>query len=287
MNRIIILFAMVLGVALLDSCKKTEPPTVTADYTYELTSHKTYAFTLTTPKYDSAVFKIGKKTFRNQASFQYEFPDEGTYQISLTVYLSNEDGDQATDTKTETLTIANQFETIKLHTAFGDIGFYLYQTTPIHKKNFIDLTNSGFYNGTTFHRVIKDFVIQGGDPLSKDSNPANDGTGGPGYTIEQEINKNLKHVHGAVASAQQAGTNVPCNGSQFYIVDNANGYPSLNGKYTVFGILFYGFDVVTTIADQPKGDNDRPNANITMEADLVWMSAEELKTNYNFEIPVE
>src|SRR5438552_3008978 len=75
-------------------------------------------------------------------------------------------------------------EVVKIHTDFGDILLYLYDATPMHKANFFKLAKSGFYDGTTFHRIIKNFMIQGGDPNSKDNDPNNDGEGGPPFTGE-------------------------------------------------------------------------------------------------------
>ena len=110
----------------------------------------------------------------------------------------------------------------ELSTEHGKIKILLYDETPKHRDNFIKLAESGFYNGCTFHRVIKDFMIQGGDPESK--NPANTaplGSGGPGYTIPSEINRKFIHKKGALSAARQ-GDNVNPNressGSQFYLV---------------------------------------------------------------------
>src|SRR4051812_2713093 len=105
-----------------------------------------------------------------------------------------------------------------LETNQGKIIFLLYDRTPLHKANFYKLTSSGFYNGTTFHRIIPQFMIQGGDPNSKDSIKGNEGVGGPGYTIPAEIIPELKHVYGAVAAARQGDAQNPLrasSGSQF------------------------------------------------------------------------
>src|SRR6266446_435044 len=93
-------------------------------------------------------------------------------------------------------------EIVKIHTKFGDMLLYLYDATPKHKANFLKLAKDGLFNGTTFHRVIPNFVIQGGDPNSKNDNPSDDGEGGPGYTIEAEIQPDIKHKYGAVGAAR-------------------------------------------------------------------------------------
>jgi cyclophilin family peptidyl-prolyl cis-trans isomerase len=106
-------------------------------------------------------------------------------------------------------------------TRLGEMVLYFSDLTPLHRDNFIKLGNEGFYNGTTFHRVINNFMIQGGDNLSKDENPDNDGTGGPSYTIPAELNTPLFHKRGAVAGARMGDEVNPkreSSGSQFYIV---------------------------------------------------------------------
>lgn len=111
---------------------------------------------------------------------------------------------------------------VKISTTLGDIIVRLYDETPLHRDNFLKLAKEGYYNGTIFHRVIKDFMIQGGDPNSKDPQPgAQYGTGGPDYTIEAEIKPELIHKRGALAAARQGDEVNPerrSSGSQFYIV---------------------------------------------------------------------
>ncbi|MDE7378949.1 MAG: peptidylprolyl isomerase [Paraprevotella sp.] len=111
---------------------------------------------------------------------------------------------------------------VKIQTTLGDITVRLYDKTPLHRDNFIRLVREGFYNGTLFHRVIKDFMVQGGDPDSKGA-PAGKqlGTGGPGYTIDAEIKDGLIHKRGALAAARLGDEVNPerkSSGSQFYIV---------------------------------------------------------------------
>ncbi len=131
----------------------------------------------------------------------------------------------------------------EIHTTKGIITLELFEAdAPETVRNFVTLSRIGFYNGTKFHRVIKDFMIQGGDPLSIDDNGADDGTGGPGYTFDDEINE-LKIVRGALAMAN-AGPDT--NGSQFFIV-TAEAAPWLDGKHTVFGRVTHGMDVVDAI----------------------------------------
>ena len=145
--------------------------------------------------------------------------------------------------------------TVTIETNFGTIVAMLYEEgAPITTSNFINLSSSGFYDGIKFHRVVDDFVIQTGDPNSKDSNPYNDGTGGSSQTIPLETNDTLTHEDGAFGMAR---SNDPDSASsQFYICDGAQN--GLDGNYAVFGITVEGIDVVRTIASQPVYGLRRP-----------------------------
>jgi cyclophilin family peptidyl-prolyl cis-trans isomerase len=164
---------------------------------------------------------------------------------------------------------------ITIKTNLGDIQLILFDATPLHKDNFIKLAKRGYYDGTTFHRVIPNFMIQGGDSLSKDDNPNNDGQGGPGYTIPAEFVDSLKHDRGMIAAARLGdGVNPQksSSGSQFYIVQNKAGTHFLNGGYTVYGKVVKGLDVVDKIVAAKKDNRDRPLENITMRVSLKKIS---------------
>lgn len=159
----------------------------------------------------------------------------------------------------EQKTTSNPIATIK--TNQGDIKIELFiKDSPKTVQNFIDLANKGFYNGTRFHRVIKDFMIQGGDPNSKDDDWSNDGIGGPGYKFDDEFNSH-KLVRGSLAMAN-AGPNT--NGSQFFIVTTA-ATPWLDGKHTNFGQIIEGMSVVDKIEALPVNQNDHPTTDATVE----------------------
>ena len=128
-------------------------------------------------------------------------------------------------------------------------------------ENFIKLSKSGFYNGTKFHRVIKGFMIQGGDPNSKDDDWSNDGMGGPGYKFEDEINSH-KLVRGVLAMAN-AGANT--NGSQFFIV-TTEATPHLDGKHTAFGKVLSGMDIVDKIESVKVNENDHPTDDVVVNS---------------------
>jgi len=141
-----------------------------------------------------------------------------------------------------------------LHTNRGPVALELFdEDAPKTVENFLGLARDGFYDGLTFHRVIRDFMVQGGCPLGT-------GTGGPGYTFEDEINEH-RVVRGALAMAN-AGPNT--NGSQFFIV-TAEEAPWLDGKHTVFGRVSAGMDTVDTIEAVETGPQDRPVDPVVIE----------------------
>lgn len=155
----------------------------------------------------------------------------------------------------------------RIKTNFGDIETEFFpEKAPIHCFNFITRAESGFYDGTTFHRVIKNFMIQGGDPLSKDDNPANDGGGGPIVSIPHEFN-DIKHTKGILSMARQSDQRAGA-GSQFFIMHGTN--PGLDGQYTVFGKVTKGLGVVDKIAATKTSGGDRPVKNVVIETIEVY-----------------
>lgn len=136
--------------------------------------------------------------------------------------------------------------TVLLHTTEGDITIEMFNDTPITSGNFVKLVKQGFYDGTTFHRVIPEFMIQGGDPKG-------DGTGGPGYEIKDEFRKNNRNDRGTISMAN-AGPNT--GGSQFFINVVNNNF--LDKNHPTFGIVLSGMDVVDKIVSVPRDRNDKP-----------------------------
>lgn len=149
---------------------------------------------------------------------------------------------------------AEKYNGAIIKTNYGDIKVKFYnEDSPITVNNFLKLAAEKFYDGTSFHRVIKDFMIQGGDPNSKDDDWSNDGMGGPGYTFKDEFNKHPL-VKGSLAMAN-SGPNT--NGSQFFIV-TADATPWLDGHHTNFGEVVEGIDVVDKIGQAKTNENDHP-----------------------------
>lgn len=190
----------------------------------------------------------------------------------------------------------NQY--VKITTNKGEVIIRLYNETPLHRDNFLKLTKEKYFDGTLFHRVIKAFMIQGGDPNSRDAKPEESlGNGGPKYTIPAEFNDNLFHKKGVLAAAREGDSSNPLkasSGSQFYIVQgkiwndstlNAvetnrmkfkipewqrqiyktiGGTPHLDRNYTVFGEVVSGLEMVDNIAAEPTGKGDRPKEDVKM-----------------------
>ena len=184
-----------------------------------------------------------------------------------------------------------------ISTDYGDITILLYNSTPKHRDNFIKLVQNGFYDDLLFHRVIENFMIQGGDPASKTA-PAEVqlGGGGPGYEIDPEIG--APHLRGALAAARKPSAEKRSSGSQFYIVTGTTVterdleqiemakkikyndvqrklyleqgcYPNLDMEYTVFGEVVSGMDVADKISKLEKDSRDRPVKDVRMKIKLI------------------
>ncbi len=196
---------------------------------------------------------------------------------------------------------------VKVTTSQGEMIIELYNETPQHRDNFVKLVKEGFYNDLLFHRCIKGFMAQGGDPESRGASPTKMlGMGGPGYTVNAEFNAHFIHKKGALAAARQGDQVNPqkkSSGSQFYIVQGSklddnqinqyeamaarkmpgfkyteeqrNVYKTIGGTamldmdYTVFGEVVQGIDVLDKILAQPTKQGDRPVTDITMKMEIM------------------
>jgi len=191
---------------------------------------------------------------------------------------------------------------VLIETAYGNMTVELFNETPKHRDNFIKLVNEGFYDGLLFHRVINNFMIQGGDPNSRDAKPGQMlGNGNLGYTVPAEFVQGLFHRKGALAAARQGDMVNPTKASspcQFYIVQGnvwqaeqlkvmgqrmgktfsdqqieayttVGGTPHLDNDYTVFGQVIEGLDVIDKIAAVKTGAGDRPVDDVKMKIKVV------------------
>ena len=233
-----------------------------------------------------------------EESPQHRYLSSGEY----TIILKARKGEKET-TQTKKLIIKPPESCmVEIETNYGTMTVLLSDATPQHRDNFIKLAEEGFYDGIIFHRVINGFMIQGGDPRSKEDNPGNAlGSGGPGYQIPAEFVDSLVHVKGAIAAARtsdQVNPERKSSGSQFYIVQGKKvserelsmieaqkdfrytseqraayiekgGTPFLDRDYTVFGHVISGFEVIDKIANVRTERGDRPAENIKMKVRVI------------------
>jgi len=159
--------------------------------------------------------------------------------------------------------------TAVIDTKFGKIELKFFpELAPNHVNNFIDLAKKGFYDGTTFHRVIPGFMIQGGDPNTKDPDRKKHGMGGPGYAVKAEFN-NTPHKRGILSMARSSDPDSA--GSQFFIcVGDA---PFLDRQYTAFGQVTSGMDVADKIVSQPRDKQDNPLERVEIKVQLIEKQA--------------
>jgi cyclophilin family peptidyl-prolyl cis-trans isomerase len=151
---------------------------------------------------------------------------------------------------------------VRLETSVGSIELGLYEDrAPGHVANFLRLVDEGFFEGIKFHRVIPDFMIQSGDPNTRDMDPATWGQGGPGYKLDAE-HSDLRHVRGALAAAKM-GADIQSSGSQFYITTGTPHH--LDGQHTVFGGVISGWDTIQRIEQAPRVEGtDRPREPVSI-----------------------
>jgi len=201
---------------------------------------------------------------------------------------------------------------VTITTKYGDVNIVLYDNTPKHKANFLKLATSGFYDSLTFHRVIREFMIQGGSPDTKNAKPGTMvGRGDVGYTVDAEINPNIFHKKGALAAARDNNPAKASSGCQFYIVhgkifneDELNmmegqlnrtipkyqrdiyttlgGAPNLDMAYTVFGEVISGIEIVDKIANEAVDQYDRPNTDIKMSVSVREVKRSKITKLYGY-----
>ena len=277
-----------LGVTLLLASCTPEP---TADYKMEVSgevSPVNVAFTNTSENAETYLWDFGDGQTSNEENPIHTYELWGTFNITLTAM----NGDKSTISQQRSITLIEpRRKVIEIVTNFGTMSAELSNYTPKHRDNFVKLAKEGYFKDLLFHRVMEGFMIQGGDPESRNA-PANKqlGNGGPGYTIPAEMVDGLHHYKGALAAARQPdGVNPQkaSSGSQFYIVhgrsiDDAQlhqasqrksfayteaeknyykqngGVPFLDKDYTVFGYVREGLEIVDMIAGQPVSSTN-PN----------------------------
>lgn len=289
---------LTLSLLILTACKQKpvsnfefEIPTgeAPADITFKNTSENADAYF-----WD---FGDGTSSVEENPTHKYNF--SGTYNVTL---ISYKEGEEARTTKSFTLREAPK-RIVEIETEFGIIKAELFNFTPLHRDNFIKLAEEGYYDGTLFHRVIQGFMVQGGDPDSKNA-PMDKplGMGGPGYTIPAEMIPGAYHYKGALAAARDGNPEKASSGSQFYIVQgtplqphqleqyarqkaavgvsyspaqteyyvNVGGTPVLDMEYTVFGQVIDGLHIIDQIAAvQVAQPSNRPIKDVPMKVRVV------------------
>lgn len=245
-------------------------------------------------KAETYEWDFGDGDFSSDDSPNHEYNSSGNYLVKLKATK----GKKTTVAEKRVLINAPQECLVELETSYGIITIKLFDSTPQHRDNFLKLVEQEFYDDLLFHRVINGFMIQGGDPQSKNA-PADKrlGSGGPGYTVPAEFVDSLMHVKGALAAARQGDQVNPekrSSGSQFYIVHGRpvsekdmemiearkgfryskdqreaylenGGTPFLDRDYTVFGIVVKGLDVIDKIAAVATKSGDRPKEDVKMK----------------------
>lgn len=241
---------------------------------------------------------FGDGSFSSDSSPVHRFTQSGNY----TVLLKAKKGNKESVKETRLQVLPPERCLVEIKTEFGTMIAHLYDDTPLHRDNFVQLAESGFYDGLLFHRVIKGFMIQGGDPDSKNAEAEQRlGGGGPGYQIDAEISEKYVHTKGAIAAARTGDAVNPekrSSGSQFYIVhgndvneemlrrqemrsgfsyspeqveeyERLGGTPFLDGEYTVFGRIISGLEVIEKIAKVSTRPGDRPREDVTMSIKVI------------------
>lgn len=270
-------------------------------------------FTVTSPQKKAFHNVYFKNASNGSTSYEWDFGDgsksteqspthqyfaAGTYNVTLKAIKGKIKSEKQMKVDVE----APDHCMVEIETPLGKMTAILYDQTPLHRDNFLKLVGQGFYDSLLFHRVINNFMIQGGDPNSKAAKPGQQlGNGGPGYTIPAEFNPALVHTKGALAAARMSDAVNPSkssSGSQFYIVHgrpvdehslsriesskNINyskevkekyarmgGTPFLDMDYTVFGEVITGLDVLEAIAATPTNPGDRPKQDIWMKIKVI------------------
>lgn len=255
-------------------------------------------FNNTSQNADAYTWDFGDGQTSAEMSPSHRYTRSGEYTVSLRATKGNTIREHH---KTITVT-APETCLIEIQTEFGNMTLKLSDQTPQHRDNFIKLAEEGYYDGLLFHRVINGFMIQGGDPNSRNAPTGQQlGAGGPGYQVPAEFVADLVHVKGAIAAARTGDAVNPqkmSSGSQFYIVHGKQvteqeltmtenrkgirytpeqraeylklgGTPFLDNDYTVFGRVIEGLDVIDKIAAASTDRGDRPKENVTMKMVVI------------------
>ncbi|MGK0389200.1 MAG: cyclophilin family peptidyl-prolyl cis-trans isomerase [Maribacter sp.] len=287
------IFFFIMISLFLASCAKP-----ISDFTYNLEGKYAPAkvvFENKSEKADAYTWDFGDGNTSVEESPEHIYRESGNYTVKLMA-------SKGTNIKAKEYAVfvpAPEECLIELSTDYGNMIIKLYDDTPKHRDNFVKLVEEGYYDDLLFHRVMKGFMIQGGDPDSKNAKKGEAlGMGGPSYTIPAEFNDTLVHIKGALAAARNNNPQKKSSGSQFYIVDgnkidaktldrmasrqgkrysteqrelyqNLGGTPQLDGEYTVFGMVIEGLDVIDKIAKVGTDGKNRPNEDVKIKMRVI------------------
>ncbi len=289
-----LVFPTLLAALALSSCAVKPVASFTVP-TQKLVAPVEVNFTNTSVKADTYAWDFGDGATSAEANPVHRYLHSGNY----TVTLQATKGSKTVIKKQMIQVTAPERCLVEIETEFGTMTAELYNATPKHRDNFIKLAEEGYYNDLLFHRVINGFMIQGGDPQSRNA-PAGQmlGMGGPNYQVPAEFVDSLFHIKGALAAARTNNPEKKSSGSQFYIVQGGpvteetlnqiesmkgfhytpeqrkeylelGGTPHLDRDYTVFGRVIKGLDVIDKIASTKTGQGDRPVKDVKMKIRVI------------------
>ncbi len=287
--------AAILAFFALSACNR---PLAKFSYDGEMTAPTQISFENQSEKAESYQWDFGDGRVSTETEPIHRYRSSGNYLVRLTAIQ----GKKKRSAEQRIQILAPERCLVELETNYGSMLIELSDATPQHRDNFSKLADQGFFDSLLFHRVIEEFMIQGGDPNSRGAGPGQPlGMGGPGYTVPAEFVDTLIHVKGALAAARtgdQVNPQKNSSGSQFYIVQGKpltdamldrieaqkgfryssqqreqykelGGTPFLDREYTVFGRVIEGFDVIDKIAAVPTGTADRPSEDVWMIVRLI------------------
>lgn len=283
------------GLALMLSSCAVKPIAGFTMPTQKVTAPADVTFTNTSKNAESYEWDFGDGKTSTEAAPTHSYNHSGNY----TVVLKAKKGNKTITSKQMIQVTAPERCLIEIETEFGTMVAELYNSTPKHRDNFTKLADESYFDDLLFHRVINGFMIQGGDPLSRNAAPGQAlGMGGPNYQIPAEFVDSLVHVKGAIAAARTNNPEKKSSGSQFYIVHGSpvtdaalnqveamrgfhytpeqraaylklGGTPHLDREYTVFGHVIKGLDVIDKIAAVETAPGDRPKKDVKMKIRVI------------------
>lgn len=294
-KKIIKLFIPGLALLLVVGCSR---PIAQFTYSGAEKAPAVVKFENTSEKAESYEWDFGDGQTSEEFAPAHKYKQSGIYQVQLKAIKQGKSRSKSRILEQQVIITPPDKCLVEIETPYGFMMVELYDATPEHQENFTKLVEQGFYDSLLFHRVIKEFMIQGGDPKSRNADRLRQlGSGGPGYTVPAEFVDTLLHVKGALSAARtgdQVNPEKRSSGSQFYVVQGKpltdpeldmiesrinmrytteqrelyktlGGTPFLDQNYTVFGRVVEGLEVIDAIADQATNSQDRPKENIWMK----------------------